>query len=185
MLDLQTVSIAASPDVIHHWGWLLGFGVILIVLGVLAVGRSMAATVVSMEFFGWLLLFACGVEIADAVFGGSWAYFFDHVLAAALFGIVGVFLVRRPVIGAEVLTVVMAIFFFVGGIFELVGAVSMMPPGWGWHAFAGAVTCLLGVFILVGWPVTGLWVIGLYIGISLIVTGWAWSSLALLLRRMA
>jgi uncharacterized membrane protein HdeD (DUF308 family) len=185
MLDLQAVSIAASPDVIHHWGWFLAFGVILILLGVLAVWRSMAATIVSMEFFGWLLVLACAVEIAQAILAGAWSYFFAHVLAAALFGVVGVFLVRRPVIGAEVITVVMAMFFLVGGIFQLVAAVSVMPPGWGWHAFSGVVSCLLGVLILVGWPATGLWVIGLYIGISLIVTGWAWSSLAMVLHRMA
>lgn len=181
----QGVAIAASPDVIHHWGWFLAFGVILIVLGLAAIWRSMRATVVSMMFFGWVLVFACGIEVAQTILVGSWTYFFHHLLAAILFGVAGVFLVRKPLIGAEVATVFMAMFFIVGGAFEVIAAFASMPPGWGWDAFAGIVTFVLGVLIFIGWPVTGLWVIGLYVGISLLVTGWGWTALALALRQMA
>jgi uncharacterized membrane protein HdeD (DUF308 family) len=68
-----------------------------------------------MLFFGWLL--AGGVEIAQAIMVGRWAGFFEHLLAAILFGITGLLLVTRPIKSAEVLTIVMAMFFLVGGLF--------------------------------------------------------------------
>ncbi len=58
----------------------LGIGVL--VLGIAAVVRAVAATVVSMLFFGWLLVLASGIEIAQAVMVGHWAGFFQHLLAA-------------------------------------------------------------------------------------------------------
>jgi len=55
---------------IQYWGWFLAFGIALLQLGIIAVVRSVTATIVSMVFFGWLLLFASGIEIAQAVMVG-------------------------------------------------------------------------------------------------------------------
>ena len=62
-----------------------------------------------MQFFGWLLVFASGIEIAQAVMVGRWAGFFHHLVAAILFGVIGLLLVTRPVISAEAVTVVMGV----------------------------------------------------------------------------
>ena len=74
-------------------------------------------------------------------------------------------------------------FFIVGGLFQLVGSFIVTSPGWGWQALDGAVTFLLGILLLAQWPVSGLWAIGLFIGIDLILYGCAWKALALSLRR--
>jgi uncharacterized membrane protein HdeD (DUF308 family) len=116
---------------------------------------------------------------------GGWSYFFPHLLAAILFGVAGVFLIRKPVIGAEVATVFMAMFFLVGGLFEVISVISLTPPDWGWHVLSGVVSIVLGVLILANWPVAGLWVIGMYVGVSLFFAGVAWTAIALDLRRMA
>jgi uncharacterized membrane protein HdeD (DUF308 family) len=181
---LQT-AIAASPDVVNHWGLFLAFGILLLLLGLLAVWRSLAATVASMVFFGSILLIASIIEIVQAIMVGSWSYFFPHLLSAILFGVAGLFLLRKPVAGAEVVTVFMAFFFLVGGLFEIISVLSSMPPGWGWDVLSGVVSIVLGLLILANWPVAGLHIIGLYVGISLIFAGWAWSAIALGLRRMA
>jgi uncharacterized membrane protein HdeD (DUF308 family) len=182
MSNIQALEIQIPHDIVQYWGWFLAFGIGLVVLGVAAVVRAVSATIASMVFFGWLLLIACGIETAQAVMVGHWAGFFHHLLAAILFGVAGFLLVTRPLISAEVATVFMAMFFIVGGLFQLIGSFVVTLPGWGWQALDGVITLILGVLVLAQWPVSGLWVIGLFVGIDLIFYGWAWIALALGLR---
>ena len=78
----------------------------------------------------------------------------------------------------------MAMFFLIGGLFELVGSFAVALPGWGWQAADGIITLVLGILVLAQWPASGLWVIGLFIGIDLIFYGGAWIAFALALRTM-
>jgi len=171
--------VQIPAEIAHYWGWFLAFGIGLLLLGLAAVVRSATATVVSMLFFGWLLVLASALEIAQAVMVGHWAGFFQHLLAAILFGVAGLLLVTRPVISAEVLTIFMAMFFLVGGLFQIAGSVALALPGWGWQAADGLITLVLGLLVLAQWPASGLWVIGLFIGIDLIFYGCAWIAFAL------
>ncbi len=182
--DIQALEVQIPREIIQYWGWFLAFGIGVLVLGIAAVVRAVAATVVSMLFFGWLLVLASGIEIAQAVMVGHWAGFFQHLLAAVLFGITGLLIVMRPVISAEVATVFMAMFFLIGGLFQLIGSVAIASPGWGWQAADGVITFVLGLLVLAQWPASGLWVIGLFVGIDLIFYGCAWIALALGLRAM-
>jgi uncharacterized membrane protein HdeD (DUF308 family) len=182
MGNVQALEIEIPREIVQYWGWFLAFGIGLVVLGVAAVGRAITATVVSMLFFGWLLLMASGIEVVQAVMVGHWAGFFHHLLAAILFGVTGALLVTRPLVSAEVATVFMAMFFIIGGLFQVIGSFVLTLPGWGWQALDGAITLLLGLLVLAQWPVSGLWVIGLFIGIDLIFYGCAWIALALGLR---
>ena len=179
---MGNIEIQVPHEIVQYWGWFLAFGIGLVILGVAAVARSVTATVVSMLYFGWLLLFACGIEVVQAVMVGHWAGFFHHLLAAILFGVTGLLLVTRPAVSAEVATVFMGMFFLVGGLFQLIGSFVVTLPGWGWQALDGAITFVLGLLVLAQWPVSGLWVIGLFIGIDLIFYGCAWIALALGLR---
>ena len=79
--DFQML-VQIPHELAQNWGWFLALGIGLVVLGLAAVVRSFAATVASMLFFGWLLVAASGIEIAQAVMVGHWAGFFQHVLAA-------------------------------------------------------------------------------------------------------
>ena len=182
MSDVQTYSVAIPQDLAQYWGWFLAFGIALVALGVAAVARAFTVTIASMLFFGWLLVIASGVEIAQAVMVGHWAGFFHHLLAAILFGVVGLLLVTRPLISAEAVTFVMGIFFLIGGLFQLIGSFAVSLPGWGWQALDGIITIILGALVLAQWPASGFWVIGLFIGIDLIFYGFAWIALAMGLR---
>ena len=113
---------------------------------------------------------------------GHWVGFFHHLLAAILFGVIGVMLIARPLISAEALTVVMAVFFLIGGLFQLIASFAVALPGWGWAAADGIIMLVLGGLILAQWPASGLWVIGLFVGIDLIFYGLAWIALAAGLR---
>jgi uncharacterized membrane protein HdeD (DUF308 family) len=180
--SIQTIDVQIPPEIVHYWGWFLAFGIGLLALGVAAVVRAASATIATMVFFGWLLVLACGIEVAQAVMVGHWAGFFHHLLAAILFGVVGFVLVARPVISAEALTMFMSIFFLIGGLFELIASLVIALPGWGWQAADGVITFVLGALLLAQWPISGLWAIGLFVGIDLIFYGCAWIAFALGLR---
>ena len=178
------VIVQATPELIHNWGWFLAFGIVLLLLGIAAVIRSVTTTVASMVFFGWLLVFASIINFVNAFMVGKWAGFFLHMLIAILFGIAGILMVRRPVISAEALTFLMSVFFLVGGLYQLIASLWTHLPGWGWQAANGAIASIMGILVLVEWPVSGLWVIGLFVGVDLIFYGSAWIALALDLHKM-
>ena len=182
MGDIQGLDIQIPREIVQYWGWFLAFGIVLLLLGIAAVVRSVAATVATMLFFGWLLVIASAIEVVQAFMVGHWAGFFHHLVAAILFGVVGLMLVTRPVISAEALTIVMAVFFLIGGLFQLIASLAVALPGWGWAAADGIITLVLGGLILAQWPASGLWVIGLFVGIDLIFYGSAWIALAVGLR---
>ena len=178
MGELQSMTIQVPQEIVQYWGWFLAFGIGLVLLGAAAVWRAVTATVVTMLFFGWLLIVACALEVAQAVMVGHWAGFFHHLLAAILFGVVGFLLVMKPIISAEVATIFMAAFFLIGGLFELLGSAVIQLPGWGWQVADGVITIALGLMVFAQWPASGLWVIGLFVGIDLIFYGIAWIALA-------
>ena len=174
----------ATPEMIHHWGWFAAFGIVLVLLGVVAVVRSFVATVASMIFFGWLLMFGGIIEFMYAFMVGRWAGFFVHLLVALVFGITGALLVFKPVISAEAVTFVMSVFFLVAGLYQLLASTWSNLPGWGWEAANGAISAFMGMLLLAQWPVSGLWVVGLFVGIDLVFYGSAWIATALELHRM-
>ena len=115
---------------------------------------------------------------------GHWAGVFLHLLAAILFGVAGLMMVVRPRPSAEVLTLFVAVFFFVGGLFQIVVALALALPGSGWQIAGGVVTVALGLLAMAQWPASGLWAIGLFLGVDLIAFGLAWVAMALSLRSM-
>lgn len=181
---IDVLIVRATPEMIHNWGWFLAFGILLVLLGVAAIVRSVASTVVSMMFFGWLLLFAGAIQFVEAFMVGKWAGFFLHLLIAILFAVAGMLMLIRPVISAEAATLVMSLFFLIGGLFQLIYALWVHLPGWGWQALNGVVAAILGSLLLAQWPISGLYAIGLFVGIDLVFYGCAWSALALELRKM-
>jgi len=184
MSEIQALDVRIPAEIVNNWGWFLAFGLALVLLGVLAIVRSVAATVVSMLFFGWLLLFAAGIEVVQAVMVGKWAGLFQHWLSAALFGVLGALIIWRPMVTAEILTLLIGAFFLVAGAFQLITPFVISLPEWGWHALNGLITFVLGILILAQWPVSGLWVIGLFLGIELVFYGAAWVAVALRLRAV-
>ena len=153
--EIQNLEVQFSHDLVQYWGWFLALGVGLLALGVAAVARAVTATVVSMVFFGWLLVLAGAIEVVQAVAVGHWAGFFQHLFAAVLFLVAGFIMVFRPLITAEVLTLFMALFFLIGGLFQLIGAAWIGLPGWGWSAVDGVITFVLGLLVLAQWPASG------------------------------
>lgn len=168
-----------------QWGWMLALGVCLLILGIIAVADSLAFTVASMLLFGWILVIAGVVAGIQAIRHRGSGHVFLFVLNAVLSIVLGVMLIRSPLGGAAIFTLLLAMYFLVAGVFRAVTAFSMHGlRGWGWVLFDGVITLVLGILIWAQWPVSGLWVIGLFIGIDLIVVGWSQMMLALAVRAL-
>ena len=184
MDTITSTTVQIAPEIAHQWGWFLAFGIVLALLGIAAIIRSFAATVASMIFFGWLLVFAGAIEFADSFMVGHWAGFFLHLLSAVLFIFIGILFVIRPVLSAEVATFAMSFFFLAGGLYEVVSSLWLHVQGWGWEVFDGVLSMLMGALLLSQWPLSGLWVIGFFVGIHLFVSGLSWVAMALTLRKI-
>jgi uncharacterized membrane protein HdeD (DUF308 family) len=185
LMLLQKLDPEISQTMIGSWGWYLAFGIALSLLGVAAIVRSVTATVLTMFFFGWVLVISAAIEVAQAFMVGAWVGFLVHALSAVLFGVIGLLLITRPLLAAEVATLLMAAFFLISGLFRLISSMTISLPHWNWQvALDGAIAFVLGILILSRWPASGLWVIGLFVGIDLLFYGGVWISFALSLRNM-
>ncbi len=182
--SITSATFQMTREMVHHWGWFLAFGIVLALLGLAAMIRSFSTTVASMLFFGWLLIFGGAIEFIESFMVGHWAGFFLHLLAAVLLLFTGTLFVSRPLISAEVATFVMSLFFLAGGVYEIVASLWFHLQGWGWHVLSGALSMVLGGLLLAQWPIAGLWVIGFFVGIYLLVSGIDWMGIAIGLRKM-
>ena len=85
-------------------------------------------------------------------------------------------------VAALSLTLLLGVSLVVQGAFRIAAALATHADGRGWLLISGLASLLLGIFIWSEWPVSGIWVIGLFVGIELIFYGGAWIALALRLR---
>ena len=182
LIGLSGFSLA---DFQKNRGWFLALGILLIVAGSLAIIYDVAATLLSVLFFGWLLIIAGAFEAIQAFWQPKWGGLFLHLMVGILAVVVGFHLVSSPAAGALVLTLIMAIYFMVIGIFRIVTAIWVRFPNWGWVFLSGVITFVLGVLIKSQWPMSGLWIIGLFIGIDFIFSGWSYIMLALAAGKQA
>ena len=166
----------------HAWWLFLALGVVSVIVGLLAISSTFIATMASVLVFGWLLLIEGVSEVIHAVMVRNWRGFALHLLAAVLYLLVGLFMLEDPIRAAEVITLLFAAAFLVGGLLRVIFALVERFPGWPWVLLTGVVDLFLGVFIWNRWPDSSLWVIGLFVGIDLLVHGWSNVILALALR---
>jgi uncharacterized membrane protein HdeD (DUF308 family) len=169
----------------HRWGWFLALGIVLIVVGFLAVGAAVIATFTTMLVFGILLMAGGVVQIVNAFLARSWGGFFLHILLGVLHLVVGELMIEHPLVAAEGLTILLAAAFLVGGTLRIIHALRDRFADWGWVLINGMITLLLGIMIWRQWPESSLWVIGLFVGIDLIFSGWSWVMLAMIVKAAA
>ena len=176
--------LSALGGLAGHSRRLLLLGIAMIVLGTLGIFASVIFTIASVVFFGWLLLLGGAVLTVHAFSASRWSGFFLQLLSGVLYLLVGWTLITRPVPGAVALTLIYAISLVVQGVFRLGAALATRMDGRGSLLLSGAITLLLGILIWNQWPSSGLWVIGLFLGIDLLFYGWWLVSLALAVRRL-
>jgi uncharacterized membrane protein HdeD (DUF308 family) len=184
------MATTAGPDIAAYeasalkrsWGWFLTLGILQIILGTVAIGWSVFATVVTVVFLGWLLLIGGFVSAAHAFWRKRWQGFFLDLATGILYLVAGCIMIGEPAAAAVALTLLIAMFLLMGGIFRIVVALSGHLDHWGWVMLNGLITAALGIMIWRQWPLSGLWVIGLFVGIEMIFYGWSLVMLGLMAK---
>src|SRR6516164_369267 len=167
-----------------HWFWFVILGVALVVLGIVALGSVVVASLAAAAVIGVLLLLGGAAEAVGAFWCRCWSGFFLELLSGVLSIVVGLLFLRAPVGALVALTLLVACFLMVEGIFKVVAAVAYRFAAWGWSLAGGIIDVILGLMIWQGWPESALWVIGLFVGINLIFRGFNWIALGLALRSL-
>jgi uncharacterized membrane protein HdeD (DUF308 family) len=168
-----------TAEYIHqHRGWFIALGAALIVLGVIAAGSSVTTTFVSMLFLSAVLLIGGVVRFVSAFSAREWTGSLLLALSGALYVVAGVLTYRHPVTAALALTLLFAALFLGVGLFRMIASLWYRFPSWGWVTLSGAISFILGLMLWNAWPASGLWFIGLCIGIDLIVEGVGWLMLS-------
>jgi uncharacterized membrane protein HdeD (DUF308 family) len=162
----------------RHRGWLIAAGVVLTILGVLAIGSAVLTTVLSMRVLGWMLIIGGIVQIVHAFSAPRWRGVVLSLLEGIVYGVVGLLIAARPLESAVVATLILGGFLMISGLFRiLVVPTFLRTRNWGWVMASGIISLLLGLAIWAQWPVSGAWVLGAFVGIEMI--GWGISLVML------
>jgi uncharacterized membrane protein HdeD (DUF308 family) len=170
-----------------HWVLFLIQGLVMVVLGLLAIARPMIATLAVEIFAGWLFLISGIVGLAGVFTAWKTPGHLWMLIRALLAIIVGVLLLWRPLAGILTLTLLLAAFFAAQGVTQIIVSIqhrAMLPSSWVWVLLSGIVDLVLALIIIAGWPGTAAWVLGLLVGINLFMSGVALVMTALACRSV-
>jgi uncharacterized membrane protein HdeD (DUF308 family) len=186
--DLDKLRSSVASSLHAHWRLFLAEGIVLLILGILAIVVPQIATIAAAVFIGWLLLVS-GVVGLIATFRMRSAPGFVWSLVSAIIGIVaGILLLRSPVSGALSLTLILTVFLAIEGVVSILFAFEHkreLSGRWGAMLFSGVVDLFLAGIIFAGLPGTAAWAIGLLIGINLVFGGAALIAMAVHARDSA
>lgn len=166
------------------WGWLLALGIALLIFGTIAIGAPVIMSLATAMTIGVLLLFAGVAQLVGAFWTRDWSGFFLVLMLAVLYIVVGLLFLNRPVSALEAVTLLLAASLLIGGLFRAIGSAMYQFPQWGWTFASGLIETGLGLMIWQQWPLSGFWVVGLFVGIDMIFSGWIWIALALRLKNL-
>ena len=166
------------------WGLLLALGILFIALGVAGLFMTVAFTLTSILFIGALTIIAGFAQLIDTFKSRDWSGVRWHGAIGVFYLLAGGFIVYDPMIASALITMFIAWTLLFIGLSRLIFVVqNQEAKGWGGLLFSSLVAFALGTLILIQWPVSALWVIGLFIAIELIVNGWGYILLALAIRH--
>ena len=170
------MTIASPPDTDagSGRGWFIALGVVLFILGLVALYNAIDATLVTTIIVGWLLVIAgianiIGVFMSNA--GIGWRLL--QGLLGILFIVVGFDIIADPLSGAIALTIVIGAMLIADGIFRIVASFMDRQSNMIWMIVLGVINIALGFWIWTGIPYSGI-VIGVFVGLQLLIAGMAW-----------
>jgi uncharacterized membrane protein HdeD (DUF308 family) len=185
--ELSDFQSAVRTALREHWKWFVFQGIVMLILGCLAVAEPVIASVAVDIYVGWLFMFSGLLGLVAMFSARDASAFFWMLLTAALSLAVGIMLVWKPAEGAVSLTLVLTAFFFAEGAFQVGASLSyrdVMPNSWGWLLASGIADLVLAGLIICFWPQSASWTLGLIVGVNLITTGLAILMTAIEVRNV-
>ena len=164
-------------------GWITALGVIYLIAGVIALSSVVLATVASVFIVGIMMLIAGAAEVINAFQFKTWGKFILWVILGVLYIVAGILTFRNPLLAAALLTLILGCVLVASGFMRVFLAFSMkegMP--WVWVLLSGAITIVLGIIILSHWPVSSLYILGIFLGVDLVFAGVGWIMVGLGLK---
>ena len=172
--DLDRLQQALTESLRDHWVLFLIEGIVLVVLGVLAILVPMVATIAVAILIGWLILISGVVGLITTFMMRNAPGFWWSLLSAVLGIVAGVILLAWPILGAVSLTLLLIVFFTIEGIVSIMYAVEHkkeLTGRWTWMLVSGIVDLILAFIVVTGLPGTAAWTLGLLVGINMLF-GW-------------
>ena len=182
--DLTGLRAAETAPLREKWGYMVAFGALVALAGFAALGSVVGSTVLTVLFVGAAMIVSGIVEMIYAVAVRSWKKFFLWSLIGLLYVVGGATVIQNPLFAASFLTLVLGAGLVASGLVRSYLAFQLPKTGpWGLVALSGLLTLALGAIILAKWPVSSLYVLGIFLGVDLIVAGSSWIGLGLSLKR--
>ena len=165
-------------------GWIIALGVVYLVGGIIALSSVVMATAASVLIVGIMMIIAGVAEVVNAFQVRTWGKFILWLLLGALYIVAGLLTFANPLLAAALLTLLLGASLVASGIMRLILAFSMKDGAhWGWVLLSGLITLLLGFVILSRWPVSSLYVLGVFLGIDLVLAGASWIAIGFGMKK--
>jgi uncharacterized membrane protein HdeD (DUF308 family) len=182
------IGSAVAKAIHEHWKMFLIEGIILVILGLIAIVIPPIATLAVTIFIGWLFLITGVVGLVTTFYMRGMPGFWWSLISAIIGIAAGVVLLGWPVSGVLSLTFVLIAFFVIEGIASIMYAIehrNQLSSRWGWMLASGIVDLILAGIIFAGLPGTAAWALGLLVGINLVFGGTAMIGMALAAKEGA
>ncbi len=180
MNEITHLSIARYKK---HWVWYSLLGILLVILGTIGASYSVAITAVAMLWVGVIVIIAAIIEFIYAFSARGWSGLVLQLLLSLITLLIGIFIIAYPLKASVVFTLFIAIYLIVAGILRIIFAFNIREFNIWWIILIGGlISLILGILILVHWPVSGLWVFGLFVCVEIVVTGISMIFMSLLAR---
>jgi uncharacterized membrane protein HdeD (DUF308 family) len=180
--NIEQIQRAVATSLHEHWVLFLVEGIVLVVLGLLAIVVPPIATLAVEILFGWLFLISGIVGLVTTYWMRQAPGFWWSLVSAVLGIAAGIVLLVWPVSGVLSLTLILIVFFTIEGIATIMYALEHkreLSGRWGWMLASGIVDLILAAIIFIGLPGTAAWAIGLLVGINMVFGGSALIAMAL------
>lgn len=162
-------SRATSPTL--SWGLMMLAGIVLVILGVVALGSTVTASLVAAVFIGWLVLIGGVTHLIGSFSAGSWSRGLLSAVIGLIYLAAGWQLIVSPLFGAIALTLIIAIALIITGLVRIFGAFAEHHEHRVWVVAGGALSIFFGLLLFIGWPFTGVFALGIFLGAELVVNG--------------
>ena len=167
-------------------GWSIVLGILMILAGMLAIVESFVAGLVAVYIIAWMAIFNGVAQIVFGFRAHSGGKMALEIVLGLLYIVAGGFILVHPGGGLLAITLFIAWFLLIYGVFAVVLAFRLKPlKGWGWVLFDAILTLILAVLILKHWPFDSAWIVGTLLGISFISSGVSRLMLSLAVRKVA
>jgi uncharacterized membrane protein HdeD (DUF308 family) len=170
----------------QHWKALLIEGILLVILGLLAIALPLLASIAITLFLGWLFLVSGIAALVLTIWARQMPGFWWSIFSALLSLAAGILLVAWPGQGVVSLTLVLGVFFVMEGVASIMYALEHrreLSGRWGLMVAAGILDLIISAMIITGLPGSAEWAIGLLVGINLVFGGTSLIGMALAARN--